>query len=138
MMARAFLLILTIFSHLLLALGAPTLKSIELDKRITHTGRGTWFHTGQGNCGDWNVDSDHILAIPKSLYDRNGGSNCNQYVRITNTATGKIVYGLTKDSCPSCGPGDLDLSPGLFQELAPLSQGVLKIQWNFMARGWKP
>jgi len=69
MMTRAFLLILTIFSHLLLALGAPTLESIELDKRITHTGRvsltaidhynfdhspnpfyfcqGTWFHTGE-------------------------------------------------------------------------------------------
>ena len=33
---------------------------------------------GHGNCGEWNVDSDHILAIPKSLYDQNGGSNCNQ------------------------------------------------------------
>ena len=38
-MTHAFLLILTIFSYLFLALGAPTAGSIELDKRITHTGR---------------------------------------------------------------------------------------------------
>jgi len=31
-----------------------------------------------------------------------------------------------------------DMSPGLFEELAPLSQGVVHIRWNFMARGWKP
>lgn len=34
--------------------------------------------TALGNCGFWNVDSDHIVSIPKSLYDENNGSNCNQ------------------------------------------------------------
>ena len=33
---------------------------------------------GLGNCGQRNGDGDLILAIGKSLYDRNGGSNCNQ------------------------------------------------------------
>ncbi|KXN83110.1 Papain inhibitor [Leucoagaricus sp. SymC.cos] len=133
------LLIFTIFTTILFALGAPIPETVELEKRITHFGRGTWFHVGKGNCGKYNVDSDLIVAIPKSLYDRNGGSNCDQYIRITNTATGRTVYGLTRDSCPSCGSGDLDLSPSLFSKLAPLSQGVIqKLSWNFMARGWHP
>lgn len=30
------------------------------------------------------------------------------------------------------------MSPSLFKELAPLSQGVASISWNFMAKGWSP
>lgn len=137
-MSRVLLLIFTIFTYLLLTLAAPIPESAGLEKKTTHTGRGTWFHVGEGNCGKWNVDSDHIVAVPKSLYDQNKGSNCGQYVRITNRDTGKTVYGLTRDSCPSCGWGDLDMSPSLFEELAPLSKGVVNISWNFMARGWNP
>ena len=33
---------------------------------------------GMGNCGKYNGDGDPILAIGKRLYDRNGGSNCDQ------------------------------------------------------------
>ena len=33
---------------------------------------------GLGNCGGTDGDGDLILAIGKKLYDRTGGSNCNQ------------------------------------------------------------
>ena len=33
---------------------------------------------GKGNCGKVNTDADFIVAIGKGLYDRNGGSNCDQ------------------------------------------------------------
>ena len=33
---------------------------------------------GLGNCGKRNGDGDLVLAIGKGLYDRNGGSNCDQ------------------------------------------------------------
>jgi hypothetical protein len=36
-----------------------------------------------GNCGKFNGDGDLILAIGKGLYDRNGGSNCNQASPLT-------------------------------------------------------
>ena len=36
------------------------------------------FLLGLGNCGQQDGDGDLILAIGKSLYDRNGGSNCDQ------------------------------------------------------------
>jgi len=130
------------FASILLVLGSPLPVSgtevVDLEKRITHTGRGTWFHVGLGNCGKVNKDSDLIVAISKSLYDSNHGTNCDQYVQIKNTANGKVAYGLTRDSCQSCGQGDLDMSPGLFKKLGSLDQGVLKISWNFKAKGWHP
>ncbi|KAF5382338.1 hypothetical protein D9757_008458 [Collybiopsis confluens] len=39
---------------------------------------GTWFRPGMGNCGQENNSNDPIVAIPKSLYDENNGSNCGQ------------------------------------------------------------
>jgi len=110
----------------------------ELQKRITHTGRGTWFYPGMGNCGVENSVDDPIIAIPESLYDENNGSNCGQWIRITDDASGKTVYGLTEDSCPSCGSGDLDMSPAVFQQMADPSVGELSISWSFMERGWSP
>jgi hypothetical protein len=57
------------------------------------------FYVGgaQGNCGWWSNDGQLVLAIAKSLYDRNGGSNCGQYVKITATVNGqkKTAWGKT-------------------------------------------
>ncbi|PFH53283.1 hypothetical protein AMATHDRAFT_137683 [Amanita thiersii Skay4041] len=112
--------------------------TVDLEKRITHVGRGTWFHTGKGNCGAWNNDGDLIVAIPKSLYDKNGGSNCDQWIEIVNVDNGRKVYAMTRDSCPSCGPDDLDMSPSTFQGLTSLDAGVVTVKWHFMQRGWSP
>jgi hypothetical protein len=30
------------------------------------------------------------------------------------------------------------MSPALFEKLGSLSTGVLEIEWNFEAHGWKP
>ncbi|KAJ3715512.1 riboflavin aldehyde-forming enzyme [Lentinula raphanica] len=111
---------------------------VNLDKRITHTGRGTWFEPGLGNCGNWNTANDPIIAIPESLYDQNGGSNCGQWIHITDENTGKTVYGRTEDSCPGCGSGDLDMSPDVFNQFAKPDVGVLSISWYFMPQGWAP
>jgi hypothetical protein len=72
--------------------------------------QGSWFNVGLGNCG-WNsVDTDYVLAISYTLYHNNKGSNCGQYVKITNKANGKSVYAKTVDSCPGCGYDDLGTS----------------------------
>lgn len=110
----------------------------ELEKRVTRVGRGTWFHVGQGNCGKWSVDSEPVVAMSKAFYDRNRGSNCGQWVEIVETSSGKKAYGQLLDSCQSCREQDIDLSPSLFQKLAPLSKGVITVSWHFMAPGWKP
>jgi len=130
-----------ILVSVIVALGSPLPASNgteTLDRRITHTGRGTWYYPGLGNCGEWNTNSDLIVAIGKALYDRNGGGNCNQYMEITDTANGKTAYGKTVDSCQSCGDNDIDMSPTLFQEFADTSVGVIEVSWHFMSQGWTP
>ncbi|KAF8636194.1 hypothetical protein AX17_003682 [Amanita inopinata Kibby_2008] len=146
MLYRLLFAFIVLFASLCTSLAVPVPATNEtvvgttedLEKRLTHVGRGTWFHVGLGNCGNWNVDSDHIVAIPKSLYDHNGGHNCGQWIEIVNVRNGKKAFGLTRDSCPSCGSGDLDMSPSLFSVLDSLDVGVLKISWHFMNKAWKP
>ncbi|TCD63246.1 hypothetical protein EIP91_005802 [Steccherinum ochraceum] len=107
-----------------------------LEKRITHTGRGTWFDVGLGACGYHNVNSDPIIAISSDIYG--SGGNCNQWITLTNTANGKVASGKVRDECPGCGQYDLDLSPSLFQKLGNLDTGVLHISWHYEAKGWSP
>ncbi|KAI0250951.1 expansin family protein [Lactifluus subvellereus] len=123
------------FSLILPVLSAPVPapeEFAELQKRITHTGRarGTWYYPGLGNCGGTNSASDFVVAMPKSLYDQNGGRNCGHMVQISYQ--GKTVEAKMVDSCPSCGPNDLDMSPPTFKSLAPLSVGVITVQWHFV------
>ncbi|KAF8650013.1 hypothetical protein AX16_005465 [Volvariella volvacea WC 439] len=111
----------------------------NIEKRIVNSGQATWFYPGLGNCGQTDTADRPIVAIAKSRYDRNGGGNCDQWIEITNARTGKKVYGLTRDSCPSCADGDLDLSPSLFTELdGSLDRGRIGITWHFMNRAWHP
>ncbi|RDB15327.1 hypothetical protein Hypma_004772 [Hypsizygus marmoreus] len=145
-MLRIAIFLFALFASVFVAFASPVLVPsdnanvtlVDLEKRITHVGRGTWFNVGLGNCGKVNKDSDAIVAIAKSRYNANGGGNCDQWVEIVNTKNGKKAYGKTRDSCQSCKPEDLDLSPSLFKKLDALSVGQLKISWHFMAKGWSP
>ncbi|KIJ62733.1 hypothetical protein HYDPIDRAFT_30322 [Hydnomerulius pinastri MD-312] len=129
--------LITLCALFLLVLAAPLPSDVaSLNKRVTHYGRGTWFNVGEGACGDWNVNSDSIVAISAQIYG--SGGNCGQWVRVTNTANGQEAYGMTRDECESCGSGDLDMSPGLFEQLGNLDTGVLQISWNFMNMDWSP
>ncbi|KAJ7600813.1 RlpA-like double-psi beta-barrel-protein domain-containing protein-containing protein [Mycena floridula] len=141
-MARITSLVLIVLAFIFTINAVPLQNAseptIELEKRITHTGKATWFEVGWGNCGKFNVDSDHIVAISKAFYDNQGGSNCNQWVQVTDTRNGRTHYGQTRDSCPGCGYYDLDMSPSLFKEFESLDVGVFSISWHFMAPGWNP
>jgi hypothetical protein len=120
-----------------------------LAKRVTHTGRvsavcgflishmltyraqGTYFDVGLGNCGWHNVNSDLIVAISKDRYDDANGSNCGQYIHITNTANGHTTWVKTVDSCPGCGYNDLGMRRAVFMRSScsraatrPLAQRV--------------
>ncbi|KAI0712542.1 RlpA-like double-psi beta-barrel-protein domain-containing protein-containing protein [Earliella scabrosa] len=127
------------FTYLILAFAlvcSVLATPINLEKRITHSGRGTWFNVGLGACGKTNVDSDKIVAISTKIYG--SGGNCDQWMEIKNTANGKVAYGKVRDACPGCGSYDIDMSPSLFKQLGSLDTGVLKVSWHYMAKDWKP
>ncbi|TFK19584.1 hypothetical protein FA15DRAFT_674308 [Coprinopsis marcescibilis] len=139
-MARITSSFATLACALFLALGASAnpIAGPELEKRVDHEGRGTWFNVGLGNCGKVSKDSEPVVAMSKAFYDENHGSNCGQWVEITDRDTGKTALGQLWDSCPGCGRDDLDLSPSLFQQFAPLSKGVINISWHFKAKDFHP
>ncbi|KAG7088276.1 hypothetical protein E1B28_012289 [Marasmius oreades] len=137
-MASILTLVFIAFSSLMLisATPIPTYDAVLEKKAATHHGKGTWFHPGMGNCGNYNTDNDPIVAIGLDLYKQNGGNNCGQWVSITSND--KHAYGIIWDSCPGCNNNDLDMSPTLFQKFGPLDKGVLDIKWEFQPRGWSP
>ncbi|OCB88255.1 hypothetical protein A7U60_g4661 [Sanghuangporus baumii] len=139
-MLRVVTFLVVFFAFTLFTLASPLPENGAIaesfEKRVTHTGKGTWYYPGLGNCGYTDSSSDDVVAIAKSRYG--SGGNCNQWIAITNTANGKTVYGKTRDSCPSCADGDLDLSPAVFSQIADLDTGVISISWNFMSKSWSP
>ncbi|KLO08985.1 Non-catalytic module family EXPN protein [Schizopora paradoxa] len=101
---------------------------------VTHTGRGTFFTPGLGACGQTSTSSDPVVAIGAGRFG--SGGNCFQWMKIT--ANGVTAFGQTLDECESCGDSDIDMSPSLFQNFAPLSQGVVEVTWNFEPFGFQP
>jgi len=102
-----------------------------LEKRATYHGKATYFTPGLGACGYHDGSNDMILAISGAIYGK--GGNCNKLITITNTANGKTAVAKTRDMCPTCPSGNLDLSPAVFKKLGTLDKGVLPISWHFQA-----
>jgi len=117
----------------LLAFTSLTSFAAPLEKRITHSGQGTWYEPGLGNCGDWDGANSPVVALSLERYG--SGGNCNQWVEIHHN--GKTAYGKVRDSCQGCNTFDLDMSPSLFSQLAPTSAGRISITWSFMPKGWQ-
>ncbi|KAH9835189.1 RlpA-like double-psi beta-barrel-protein domain-containing protein-containing protein [Rhodofomes roseus] len=109
----------------------------NLETRTTNTGTGTWYEVGLGACGSTDADSDYVVAISHDIYG--SGDNCNQYMRIENTANGQVAYGQTRDKCMGCESTAIDMSPSLFQALgASLDDGTVTVSWNFMSKDYSP
>ncbi|PWN49203.1 hypothetical protein IE53DRAFT_303867, partial [Violaceomyces palustris] len=89
----------------------------------------TYYNTGLGACGNYNQDSDFIVALNAGQYGNMGqrSSWCGQSIAITYA--GVTQYATVQDACPGCPWGGLDMSPGLFQAFAPLDKGVFQMSW---------
>ncbi|ORZ14463.1 RlpA-like double-psi beta-barrel-protein domain-containing protein-containing protein, partial [Lobosporangium transversale] len=94
-----------------------------------YSGRGTWFTDKVGSCGTPFDTNDMIVAM--NAHQMGGTSQCGKTVKIHSG--GKTVTARVTDTCPAqfCAPGSLDLSQAVFKQFAPLTQGVVQIQWEF-------
>jgi len=128
-----FLLVLVLLN---LTRAVPIPSPVDLEKRVTHSGQMTFYSpsAGEGHCGYFDHDNDLVVALSTERYG-NGG-NCNQWVAINHG--GKTHWGKVRDSCVGCQEYDLDLSPALFQKMAPLSVGRTSMTWHFEAKGFTP
>ncbi|KAF9931379.1 hypothetical protein FBU30_010307 [Linnemannia zychae] len=93
------------------------------------SGRGTWFTGTLGSCGVNFQSSDMIVAM--NAAQMGGTAMCGKMVRVNYG--GKSVVARVTDTCPaeSCPSGSLDLSPAVFEQLAPLDVGNIPITWQF-------
>ncbi|KAL0945407.1 hypothetical protein HGRIS_000899 [Hohenbuehelia grisea] len=90
-------------------------------------GDATWYHTGQGACGAWSKDSDHVVALSPRQYA--GGDNCWRHIKIHYQ--GKTVDATAVDLCPECQGDSIDLSPSAFSSLAGLDVGRIQVTWSY-------
>ncbi|KAI7884415.1 hypothetical protein K492DRAFT_174020 [Lichtheimia hyalospora FSU 10163] len=99
----------------------------------SYSGKATWYTVGMGSCGSTNSDSELVAAMNHGQMANGGNSNnnpnCGRSVKIRGpkgSVTVKIV-----DTCPSCGHGDIDMSPSAFKRIANLDDGVVPIKWSW-------
>ncbi|KAH9476928.1 Papain inhibitor [Psilocybe cubensis] len=93
-----------------------------------NNGLATWYYDGIGACGGWNVNTDFIVAL--NPIDYAGGTKCGKKIKVNYQ--GKSIIVQVVDLCPSCGWKAIDLSQSAFQALAPLSQGIIQISWDYI------
>ncbi|GHJ89992.1 hypothetical protein NliqN6_6394 [Naganishia liquefaciens] len=94
-------------------------------------GRATFYATGLGACGEWNNDSDYIVALNSAQYGGGyPGPECFKQIKIW--ANGQEATATIMDECPSCNYGDLDMSPSLFNQFANPDDGVFQMNWQYI------
>ncbi|KAI2634464.1 RlpA-like double-psi beta-barrel-protein domain-containing protein-containing protein [Xylaria nigripes] len=91
------------------------------------TGAMTWFNAGLGACGWWDNDGEAVVAL--NTADYNGGANCGRWITIT--ANGRTTAGRVVDLCPGCTKNGIDASPAIFDDIAPLDEGIVTVTWWF-------
>ncbi len=96
-----------------------------------YTGNATWYNAeGGGNCMIEYPSDKMYGAMNKAQYDNSNA--CGAYVKITNEKNNNQVVVQILDQCPECDYGHIDLSPEAFAKLAPLSDGITPIKWEYI------
>ncbi|KAH9966779.1 RlpA-like double-psi beta-barrel-protein domain-containing protein-containing protein [Russula dissimulans] len=123
---------------------APTTTTSSSPAQATPTGlnmggQATYFYQdgNAGACGAVHQDTDFIAAMDQARYGNSGGKSplCGRQVLIYNALdTNKKVTVTVADDCPTClNMNSIDLSVAAFEQLAPLSVGVVPIEWMFLS-----
>ncbi|KAJ1030110.1 hypothetical protein NDA16_001023 [Ustilago loliicola] len=102
-----------------------------IKRRPTYSGRATYYAAGLGACGNYNSDSDFIVALNAAQYGNLGqrSSWCGRTIAVTYN--GNTQYAQVQDACPSCPYGGLDMSEGLFKAFASTDLGFVKSKLEF-------
>jgi expansin (peptidoglycan-binding protein) len=110
------------------AAGCGTLPG-RIQPGVTYTGEGTFYELGDGigNCGFTAAEEPMYAAMNKADYE--DARACGAFVSVTGPAGNTILVRIV-DQCPECRPGDIDLNPQAFAQLAPPVRGRIPISWS--------
>lgn len=100
-------------------------------------GDATFYTPSMGSCGITSSESDQVVALAVSMMGNPANPNqnpkCGGKISIFHPRTGKIHLATIVDTCYSCKHEDIDLSPSVFDWLAPSGQGrVYGVEWRFV------
>ncbi len=109
-----------------------------------HTGDLTYYGVGLGACGVTSTDNQNVVSVSHLIFDavqKGGNPNanplCGQKIRATRfyqEKGGQRSVDLTVvDRCTGCKPTDLDVSTGVFQQLAPIASGRVDVTWAWLS-----
>ncbi|TFK25827.1 hypothetical protein FA15DRAFT_638838 [Coprinopsis marcescibilis] len=102
---------------------------VHLYKRFSDS-RWSFYDVGLGACGEWNVESDFIVALNADQFGSGyPGPECQK--TITLSYGGKTAQAKVMDRCPGCPYGGLDLSRSLFRYFASEDVGIIYGEWSF-------
>jgi len=102
------------------------------------TGKMTYYNDiGYGACGTpIDASTQNLVAVSYQWWTAANPNNdplC-QGISVQVTYNGKTITLPVKDKCPGCDSTHIDLSQPAFQQLAPLSVGVVNgITWKFVS-----
>ncbi|EAU88104.2 hypothetical protein CC1G_11527 [Coprinopsis cinerea okayama7 len=106
---------------------------VHLYKRFTNS-KWSFYDVGLGACGEWNVESDFIVALNAEQFGSGyPGPHCGK--TITLRYNGKTAQAKIMDRCPGCPYGGLDLSRSLFRHFAHEDLGIIYGSWDFGSGG---
>ncbi|KAF9134920.1 hypothetical protein BGW39_005407 [Mortierella sp. 14UC] len=103
----------------------------------TYRGRGTWFSDTRGSCGvDFSQD-EMIITLNEAQQGERRGPNSKCFQKICISVKGepsKSIVVRVIDTCPHryCSYGQLSLSLSALKKFAPMSKGVLDLEWFFV------
>ncbi|KAK9423276.1 putative RlpA-like protein double-psi beta-barrel domain-containing protein [Seiridium unicorne] len=108
----------------------------------TFTGDLTYYEPGLGACGVTSTSEDNIVSVSHIIFDAaSSGSNpnanplCGRKIRIEREFNGgnSSVDVTVVDRCTGCEQADLDVSLGVFTQLALEENGRVQMSWAWLS-----
>jgi len=142
------LLLLVLPIALGVALGGKNkAKPLPIDTGGIWSGDLTYYAPGLGACGWTSGADDRIVAVSHLLFDAfqkdvtntNQNPLCGKRIRVKRDFGGeKSVDVVVSDRCTGCDWTDLDVSPGVFGQLAKEEQGRVVAEWAWLDNVGQP
>lgn len=101
-----------------------------IDYNTIHSGQATYYEaTGEGACG-FDASPSNLMVAAVNEYEYYNSLPCGTYIEVSGP-DGEVTVRIV-DYCPTCDPGDIDLSEEAFALIAEPVLGVVPINWHFV------